>query len=113
VDKSFPDFEIRTYETRLFATLKLPGNRYEKLSSAGFTILAGYIFGDNDKKEKISMTSPVTISIEDSMTMMFMVPNQYKKINYLHLAILKFNLYKNLQKELQQFVSEDGLIRKK
>jgi len=36
--------------------------------------LAGYIFGGNETNEKIAMTSPVAMSLDDSMTMMFMVP---------------------------------------
>jgi len=31
------------------------------------------------KSEKIAMTSPVTMSLEDSMTMKFMVPKKYSK----------------------------------
>ena len=41
--------------------------------------MAGYIFGGNDRNENIAMTSPVAMSLEDSMTMMFMVPKKYKK----------------------------------
>ena len=43
--------------------------------------MAGYIFGGNDKAENIAMTSPVSMSLEDSMTMMFMVPKKYNKEN--------------------------------
>lgn len=79
VIKKYDQFEVRDYEASLFTTVKLPTADYKKASSRGFSILAGYIFGGNDKKEKIAMTSPVAMSIEDSMTMMFMVPKQYKK----------------------------------
>lgn len=41
--------------------------------------MAGYIFGGNEKKEKIAMTSPVSISLDDSMTMMFMVPKKFNE----------------------------------
>ena len=51
----------------------------ESHASKGFSILAGYIFGNNERNEKISMTSPVSMSLEDSMTMMFMVPRQFNK----------------------------------
>ncbi len=80
VDK-YPDFEIREYEASLFTSVKLSPSDYKKASSKGFSILAGYIFGGNDKNEKISTTSPVAMSMEDSMTMMFMVPNKFKKEN--------------------------------
>lgn len=77
--KKYDDFEIREYEASLFTSVKLSTNDYKKASSKGFSILAGYIFGGNDKKEKISMTSPVSLSMEDSMTMMFLVPKNLKK----------------------------------
>ena len=79
VVKVYDKFEIRNYEARLFTSVKLSTNEYEKGSSQGFSILAGYIFGSNDKKEQIAMTSPVAISLEDSMTMMFMVPKEYNR----------------------------------
>lgn len=41
--------------------------------------MAGYIFGGNEKNQKIAMTSPVAMSLEDSMTMMFLVPKQFTK----------------------------------
>ncbi len=81
VVKSFDKFEIRNYEASLFSTVKLSTNEYEKASSTGFSILAGYIFGGNKSNEKIAMTSPVTMSLEDSMTVKFMVPRKIKKEN--------------------------------
>ena len=75
----YDEFEIRNYEATLFTSVKLPSSKYEDASSKGFRILAGYIFGKNQKEEKISMTSPVSMSLEDSMTMMFMVPKKIKK----------------------------------
>jgi hypothetical protein len=77
--KKYDNFEVRDYEASLFTSVKLPSGDYEDVSGRGFSILAGYIFGGNEKKEKIAMTSPVAMSIEDSMTMMFMVPKKYKK----------------------------------
>jgi effector-binding domain-containing protein len=57
----------------------LGADTYKGASSKGFSILAGYIFGGNEKQEKIAMTAPVSMSLEDSITMMFMVPKSYKK----------------------------------
>lgn len=79
VVSEFEDFEIRNYEATLFTSVKVSSNKYKDASSKGFRILAGYIFGKNNKEEKISMTSPVSMSLEDSMTMMFMVPKNIKK----------------------------------
>ena len=79
VTKKYDAFEIRNYEASLFTYVKLSGNKYRDESNKGFSILAGYIFGGNEKNEKIAMTSPVAMSLEDSMTMMFMVPKKFKK----------------------------------
>jgi len=81
VMKKYDTFEIRSYEASLFTSVKLSTKGYEESSSKGFSILAGYIFGGNDRNEKIAMTSPVAMSLEDSMTMMFMVPKKFKKEN--------------------------------
>jgi hypothetical protein len=79
VENAYDTFEVRTYEATLFTSVKLSSNGYKEASSKGFSILAGYIFGGNKTKEKIAMTSPVSMSLEDSMTMMFMVPKKYNK----------------------------------
>lgn len=77
--KEYEDFELRKYEARLFTSVKLSSDSYKAASNRGFSILAGYIFGGNEQKEKIAMTTPVAMSLEDSMTMMFMVPKKYNK----------------------------------
>ncbi len=79
LNKEYKGFEIRNYEASLFSTVQLSGNKFKDVSSEGFSILAGYIFGGNEKNEKIAMTSPVAMSLEDSVTMMFMVPKKFNK----------------------------------
>jgi hypothetical protein len=79
VKKKYDTFEIRNYEATLFTTVKLATKKYKESSSKGFSLLAGYIFGNNKRNEKIAMTSPVAMTIEDSVTMMFMVPRKFKK----------------------------------
>jgi hypothetical protein len=81
VEQEFDQFEIRQYEATLFTSVKVPSSDYKKSSGQGFSILAGYIFGKNEQKEKIAMTAPVAMSLGDSMTMMFMVPKERKKVN--------------------------------
>ena len=81
VVKTYDSFEVRDYKSTLFTSVKLGTNEYRKASSQGFSILAGYIFGGNDRNEKIAMTSPVAMSLGDSMVMMFMVPEGYNKEN--------------------------------
>ena len=79
VNKKYDQFEIRSYKATLFTSVKLSTKKYKEASSKGFSILAGYIFGNNNRNEKIAMTSPVSMSLKDSTTMMFMVPKKYKK----------------------------------
>ncbi|MEY4703044.1 MAG: hypothetical protein RIR96_941 [Bacteroidota bacterium] len=79
VQKKYKRFEIRSYETALFTSVKLSTKGYNNSSGKGFSILAGYIFGNNDRNEKISMTSPVSMLLDDSVTMMFMVPKKFNK----------------------------------
>ncbi len=79
VIKKYEEIEIREYEASLFTSVKLDTDRYEEGSSRGFSILAGYIFGGNEGQQKIAMTSPVSMSLEDSMEVMFMVPSNYAK----------------------------------
>ena len=79
VNKKYDQFEIRRYEATLFSSVKLSSTSYKKASSEGFSVLAGYIFGNNKRNEKIAMTSPVAMTLEDSSTMLFMVPNKFNK----------------------------------
>ena len=79
VKEKYDNFEIRTYEKALFTSVQLTNNDFKDASSKGFSVLAGYIFGGNDKNKKIAMTSPVKMSIKDSITMLFMVPSKFKK----------------------------------
>lgn len=79
VEQTFKAFEIRRYEASLFTAVTLSTNEYKAASRKGFSVLAGYIFGGNQRNEKIAMTTPVAMTMEDSMTMMFMVPRQFDK----------------------------------
>ena len=78
VSKKFENFEIRIYQATLFTSVKLSTKGYKNSSSKGFSILGGYIFGNNERNEKIAMTSPVAMKLVDSVTMMFMVPSKLK-----------------------------------
>jgi hypothetical protein len=81
VSKTFEKFEIRNYEASLFTSVNSNTNDFKKASSKGFSVLAGYIFGGNEKNEKIAMTSPVAMTLDESMTMMFLVPKKFNKKN--------------------------------
>ena len=64
VKKEYADFEVRNYEASLFTSINLSSKAYEEVSSKGFSILAGYIFGGNDESESIPMTSPVHMTFD-------------------------------------------------
>ncbi|NOQ71113.1 MAG: heme-binding protein [Crocinitomix sp.] len=76
--KTFNGFEIRKYEPATFSYVTLDVASYKEGSSLGFRKLAGYIFGGNDKGQKIAMTSPVEIEMDTQMVMKFLVPAEYK-----------------------------------
>ena len=79
IEETYEEFEIRNYDATLFTSVKISSSNYKEASSKGFSVLAGYIFGDNDRNEKIAMTSPVAMSLEDSTRMYFMVPKKFQK----------------------------------
>jgi hypothetical protein len=54
-------FQVRQYPALLVAETKVEGDRRDA-SSAGFRVLAGYIFGGNTRRENIAMTAPVVQS---------------------------------------------------
>jgi hypothetical protein len=76
------DFEIRFYPATTMATVNSDAKTYRELSGPGFRQLAGYIFGRNDSETKISMTSPVHMDINDTVsTMSFVMPSAYHAEN--------------------------------
>ena len=80
--QKYKDFEIRFYPSATIATINSNAKTYRDLSGPGFRKLAGYIFGGNEANTKISMTSPVQMDINDSVsTISFVMPSAYKKEN--------------------------------
>ncbi|MFT5583570.1 MAG: hypothetical protein ACI9VR_001148 [Cognaticolwellia sp.] len=65
VASTYDDLEVREYAPRIQAQVTVDGPR-EDATSAGFRILAGYIFGGNTGQEKIAMTAPVSTSADTS-----------------------------------------------
>lgn len=79
VVESEKGFEIRYYPPATLATIYTTANSYREISTPGFRKLAGFIFGGNESKTKISMTSPVHMDINDSMSAMsFVMPSKYE-----------------------------------
>jgi hypothetical protein len=76
------DFEIRFYPAATMAITTSSAKTYKELGNSGFKKLAGYIFGANKTNEKIAMTTPVHMDInQTSSTMSFVMPSQYRKDN--------------------------------
>ncbi len=74
VEREIGEVEIRQYEDAVFSSVMLKDSTYAGGASKGFRILAGYIFGGNDKGQSIAMTSPVVMEMGKEMKMSFMVP---------------------------------------
>ena len=76
------DFEIRFYPSATVATINSDAKTFKDLSGPGFRKLAGYIFGGNETNTNISMTSPVHMDINDSVSSMsFVMPASYNEEN--------------------------------
>jgi hypothetical protein len=76
------DFEIRYYPAATVATISSDAKTYKDLSGPGFRRLAGYIFGGNETNTSISMTAPVHMNINDSVSSMsFVMPSSYNEEN--------------------------------
>ena len=52
------DFEIRNYAPSIAAEVEVNGERKEAIS-AGFKMIADFIFGNNKSNDKVAMTAPV------------------------------------------------------
>lgn len=86
------EIEIRQYSEYLVAETEVQGDR-DEAGSAGFKILAGYIFGNNRGDNNIAMTAPVVQTERETLemgsplisqssekqkwTLQFMMPSKY------------------------------------
>lgn len=68
IEKS-DNFELRSYRSMIVAETTVSGS-LDEASSAGFKVIADYIFGNNTSRagnsEKVSMTAPVTMGSVNS-----------------------------------------------
>jgi hypothetical protein len=130
--KEYDHFQIRFYPSATVATINSNAKTYRELASPGFRKLAGYIFGGNDANKNISMTAPVHMDINDSVSKMsFVMPSVYAKENLPqpndpsviikntpdeYLAVIKFGGYASDKKlklyseKLQNFLKEKNII---
>jgi hypothetical protein len=77
VIKKYGAVEIRQYPNMVVAQTMLMQSTQEQKMSAGFRTIAGYIFGGNERNQKIAMTAPVVMKMGDSASMFFMMPKEY------------------------------------
>lgn len=77
VEASQGDVELRSYGPHLVAEVTVSGDRRGAINR-GFQILAGYIFGGNERGEKVAMTVPVTQAPADgAWVIRFMMPSAF------------------------------------
>ena len=82
VTKTEKEFEIRFYPSATLATITSSAKSYKELASPGFRKLAHYIFGGNKSNTSISMTTPVHMDINDTVSSMsFVMPSTYSPSN--------------------------------
>lgn len=74
----FGAIEIREYEPYLVAETTVDGG-LEGAGNRGFRILAKYIFGDNQGKRKIAMTTPVSQEIAEGTKISMTAPVTQEK----------------------------------
>lgn len=77
--KTIDEVELRLYPKMIVAKTSLSDKSFENQGSNGFRTIANYIFGGNEKNQKIAMTAPVVMEMSDSATMYFVMPKKYKK----------------------------------
>ena len=75
-------FQVRDYSELVVAEtiVEVEDGDFDKAGTAGFRRLADYIFGKNQKEEKIEMTAPVLMNKEPekkSWKMVFILPEEY------------------------------------
>jgi hypothetical protein len=75
VEERIGDLEIRRYDARVEAETVIDVADTTTAIDRGFDILAKYIFGANERKEKLGMTTPVTSKlVEGDTRVAFMMP---------------------------------------
>jgi Na+-transporting methylmalonyl-CoA/oxaloacetate decarboxylase gamma subunit len=79
VIKTYDEVEVRLYPKMVVAKTNLADKSFDDQGSNGFRTIAGYIFGGNEKNEKIAMTAPVVMNMGDSASMYFVMPKSYDK----------------------------------
>ena len=128
--KSTDSYEIRQYKSAVVAGVDLGSGDYKSLSNVGFRKLAGYIFGGNEEKKKIAMTSPVMMDLGETSSMYFFMPEGYdlenlpkpnnrevllQELDSKRVAVIQFGGWANQEKidthrtKLASLLKEEGI----
>lgn len=89
------NIEIRQYPTRIVAETSLDANKSENPRGDAFRIVAAYIFGANQARQKIDMTAPVEIA-KPSVTIPMTAPVEVKTTN--NILLMRFFMPSNYSK---------------
>lgn len=133
VVKKYGDVEIRQYPVMLVAQTQLMQGSQDQKMSNGFRTIAGYIFGGNERNQKIAMTAPVVMKMGDTASMYFMMPKEYttkqlpkpnsNKVEIVEegarvLAVIRYSGFSSERKiekyrnELAEIISQNKLLTK-
>lgn len=69
VIKKQKEIELRQYGGYIQAEVTIIEKNYKSAIEKGFTVLAGFIFGNNISRQKIEMTTPVKVSQSQKIAM--------------------------------------------
>jgi len=101
---SSKEYEIRQYSDYIVAETELDEN-FDNAKNKAFSILAGYIFGGNESKEKIAMTTPVTEKPSEKIAMTTpVIVNEESKLKTFSFVIPKKYTLEQLPKPLNNKV---------
>ena len=125
------ELEFRYYPESVMATVKNSDTTYKGSSSKNFRVLARYIFGGNEKNQKIAMTAPVHMTRDsNSANMSFVMPEGYDlnnlpapsqagihihKVQEEYVAVIRFGGYATDKKiaekenELKDLLQQHGI----
>lgn len=75
--REYRRFEVRRYPGSIQARVLAPGTGWSG-TSGGFRRIAGYIFGGNERQQRIAMTAPVHMwQAEEGSMMSFIMPSEH------------------------------------
>ena len=127
--KKSKNIEVRLYKENIIAKTSVPIED-EKIDNSMFRTLASYIFGENERRQRIPMTAPVTtIKNQETYDMIFYMLNvenidelpnptnpniEFEKLNLGKCVSISFSWLTNdfrvkyYKKQLKKYVEDNG-----